>query len=110
MKNDYVMEITEQRGKYKQNYRLPLQNIISVEKKTDTIYNNALFILKMKDSILVETANANNKTKYEDQQEVSFTLENEYLIAKTEALLNTICRDNHRRKLLEEEKKSETTY
>jgi hypothetical protein len=110
MKNDYVMEITERQGKYIQNYKLPMQNIITIEKKADSVYHNALFILKMGENVLMETSNARNKTKYENLQEVSFTLENEYLIAETEALLNTICRDNHRRKLLEEEKKRETTY
>lgn len=110
MKNDYLLKISERREHFYQIYTLPLRNIVSFYKKTDTVYNEALFVLKMKDSILVETSDVKNKTKYIKQPQVSFTLENDYLIAQTEALLNNICRDNHRRKMLEEAKKLETTY
>lgn len=109
-KNDDLLEIDERREKFYQNYTLPLRNIISFEKKTDSLRNEAFFIIEITGSILVENSTVKSHTKYTKQSQVSFTLENPYLIAETEDLLNTICRDNYRRKKLEEIKKLETTY
>lgn len=109
-KEDYLLEITERRGGFYQNYLLPLWNVLSFEKKTDSLYYETSFIIQLQDSIRVEKQLAGNPVKYTKQPQVSFTLASDYLIEKTELLLNKICRDNDRRRKLEEAKKTKTIY
>jgi hypothetical protein len=78
---------------------------LSIDKIPDTTGHEkdaVHFILKMRDSVHVEATNGDNQTKYTQRKNVAFTLENPSLIAKTEALLNNICRDNYRWQRLRE--------
>jgi hypothetical protein len=113
LKDNYFLEISESRPDMYKSYTVSLKSILSINKIPDTTGNNknaVHFILKMKDSVHVETTDGDNHTKYARRNNVTFTLESPYLIAKTEALLNNICRDNYRRERLREARILEKTY
>lgn len=113
LKDNYFLEISESRPDMYQSYTVCLKSILSIDKIPDTTgnVNDAVhFILKMRDSVFVETTDDNNHTRYARRNNVTFTLESAYLIAKTEALLNNICRDNYRWKRLREAQILEETY
>lgn len=113
LKDNHFLEISESRPHMYQSYTVSLKSILSIDKIQDTTGNEkdaVHFILKMKDSVHVETTDENNNTKYTRRKNVAFTLESPYLIAKTEALLNNICKDNYRRERLREARFLEKTY
>jgi hypothetical protein len=107
------LTIYESRPHFVQEYTLLLHRLEKFTLLPDTTgYNqDALhFVLKMKDSVLVASAQKNHRTKYSKQPWAIFTLENPHLIAKTEVLLTNICRDNYNRKKWNEAKKLEETF
>jgi hypothetical protein len=113
LKDNYFLKISESRPDMYQSYTVCLKSILSINKIPDTTGNekNAVhFILKMRDSVHIETTDGDNHTKYIQQKNVAFTLEGPSLIAKTEALLNNICRDNYRWQRLREARILEETY